>query len=411
MKHFSLILLVGLAGVAGAKDFSLGTMNRAAAEEAVQYLKFLGYAGAEFKDANGNGVYDDGEIVLRDYQGDGLKEELWKALDKYSNSIGDYKAKGHVKGLKTFFTVVQNPKKGGMNLLNPATGDLVFSSWFEELGYPSAVEGRVFVQVKSGSSVAWVDAKEGGKYKGGYYQKISRIRKFDDGYYYVATNTQGQQNVIKLPKGKPVSDVWQSSVIADYTAGDGNVYLLSNGNWFDADKERPVGLGPLTDVKGIYFSGTQGAVWGKTSAGEWGNIDVKKGRPLGKGLQSDSVGPLQTVNGEPAFKACQKEGCNLIKAKGGEEIFSKLYAGLGNTVFHFEGRDLIQAKDKLGRYTYVDIQREEPLTGAQWFQELEDPETTEGIFRFAATTTGGEKLWIEVTPEGLTSRKPYKAGD
>jgi hypothetical protein len=409
MKRISLTLLAGLAGVAGAKDFSLAVMTRAASEEAVQFLKFQGYAGAEFKDANANGVYDEGEITLRDYQGDVLKEELYKALDRYSNSLKEYKVKGHVRGAKSFYVVIQNSK--GMNLLNPVKGEVVFDTWFEDIGFPTAVDGRVFVQARSGGNRAWIDVAEGGKYKGQYNAKIGKIRHFSDGYFYMATNAQGQQNVMKLPKGKPVSDVWQTSAISDYTAGDGYVYFLTGGSWFDADKGRPVGLGPLSEVKGLFFSGDQGALWGKTAGGEWGNVDVRKGKPLGKGLQADSVGPLQTVNNEPAFKSCQKEGCNLIKAKGGEDILSKLYEGLGNKVFHFEGRDLIQAKDKLGRYTYVDIQKEEPLTGAQWFQSLEDPETTDGIFRFVATTTGGEKLWIEVTPEGLTSRKPYKAGD
>ena len=408
MKRISLFLLAALAATAGAKDFSLAPMSRAASEEAVQFLKFLGYAGAEYKDGNANGVYDEGEIVLRDYQGDVLKEELWKALDKYSNSLGQYKVKGHVRGAKKFYIVVASDK--GMNLLEPVKGDLVFSSWFEDIGFPMAVEGRVFVQAKSQGSRAWIDVSEGGKYKGQYFQKIGKIRKFGSDYYYLATNASGQQNVVKLPKGKPVSESWQAS-ISDYTAGDGYVYMLAGGAWIDADKGRPVSTGALTEVKGLYFSGDVGALWGKTSDGQWGNIEVRKGRAMGKGLQADSVGPLQTVNNEPAFKSCQKEGCNLVKAKGGEEILSKLYEGLGNKVFHFEGRDLIQAKDKLGRYTYVDIQKEEPLTGAQWFQSLEDPETTDGIFRFVATTTGGEKLWIEVTPEGLTSRKPYKAGD
>lgn len=409
MKRISLSLLAALAATAGAKDFSLAPMSRAASEEAVQFLKFLGYAGAEYKDGNANGSYDEGEIVLRDYQGEALKEELWKALDKYSGSLKDFKVKGHVRGAKKFNVVIQSSK--GMNLLDPVKGEVVFDSWFEDIGYPMAVEGRVFVQAKSQGSRAWIDVSEGGKYKGQYFAKIGKIRKFSDGYMYLATNAQGQQNVVKLPKGKPVSDAWQSSVITDYTAGDGYVYMLSNGTWIDADKGRPVSTGALSEVKGLFFSGDLGALWGKTSDGQWGNVEVRKGRALGKGLQSDSLGPLQTVNGEPAFKACQKEGCNLVKAKGGDEILSKLFDGLGNKVFHFEGRDLIQAKDKLGRYTYVDIQREEPLTGAQWFQNLEEPETTEGIFRFAATTTGGEKLWIEVTPEGLTSRKPYKAGD
>ena len=409
MKRISLTLLAVMAVAAGAKDFSLGPMSRAASEEAVQFLTFLGYAGAEFKDANGNGVYDDGEIVLRDYQGDALKEELWKALEKYSNSLKDYKVKGHVRGAKKFYVVVENAK--GMNLLDPVKGDLVFDSWFEDIGYPMAVEGHIFVQAKSQGSRAWIDVGEGGKYKGQYFAKIARIRKFSDGFMYLATNAQGQQNIIKLPKGKPVSDDWQNSPITDYTAGDGYVYMYSNGTWIDADKGRPVSVGPLTEVKGLYFSGDLGALWGRTADGQWGNIEVRKGKVLGKGLQADTVGPLQTVNDEPAFKSCQTDGCNLIKAKGGDDILSKTFDGLGDKVYHFEGRDLIQAKDKLGRYTYVDIQREEPLTGAQWFQSLEEPETTDGLFRFVATTTGGEKLWIEVTPEGLTSRKPYKAGD
>lgn len=408
MKRISLALLFALAATAGAKDFSLAPMSRAASEEAVQFLKFLGYAGAEYKDGNANGSYDEGEIVLRDYQGDALKEELWKALDKYSNSLKGFTVKGHVRGAKKFYVVIKTEK--GMNLLDPVKGDVVFSSWFEDIGFPMAVEGRIFVQAKSAGSRAWVDVAEGGKYKGEYFAKIGRIRKFSDGFMYLATNASGQQNVVKLPKGKPASETWLPA-ISDFTAGDGYVYMLANGTWIDAAKGRPVSTGALSEVKGLYFSGDMGALWGKTADGQWGNIEVRKGKALGKGLQSEAIGPLQTVNNEPAFKSCQKEGCNLIKAKTGDDVLSTLYADLGDKVFHFEGRDLIQAKDKLGRYTYVDIQREEPLTGAQWFQSLEDPETTEGLFKFAATTSGGEKLWIEVTPEGLTSRKPYKAGD
>lgn len=404
--------LVALAAAAlgsaplGAAELRLPQASAAAANVGVGYLKTLGYQGAMYSDGNRNNLFDRGEITLRDYQGGKADTVLYKELNNFFEGTEGLNVEGSLAFGNRMFVVVSNAK--GRNVLEPKSGDLVFGTWFGGIGKPTAeIDGRFFATATDATGKAWIDLSAGGKYKGEYYKDAGPVRKSGDGFFYVATGATGQQNVVSLPEGEPVGKSWAPKVV-DLAADGRKVYMRivegRDSTWVQAKSGKPVRVDEMTQTHGLYFVDGLGALWGRNARGEWGNVDIKSGKPLGKGWQEKPVGPLQSIEGRPVFKACAGRGCNYIEAKSGEDMLQKNYPDLSDFIWHFGNRDFAQAKDALGRYTYLDIQREEPLV-QEWYTSLGEPSTQGGLFSFTATLPSGRNLVVEVTPEGLVSRK------
>ena len=383
---------------------------RANAEQGMAYLRTLGYQGVAFSDNNGDGLCQMNEVLLKDFKDGARDTVLWKELRKLYSGLEGLTVNGTLKyGTTKMFVLVRSPK--GVNAVEPSSGDLVFGSWFQDLSDPMDLEGRYYAQAKGTSGKAWVDLSAGGKYKGEFYSSIDSIRSNGRDAYYVASNSSGQKNGVELPSGRPVSKVWYSQ-IKDIAANSGDFYLLASSNgssaqWIDY-KGRPVPTGSLSEVKGIYFADGQGALWGKNSAGEWGNVSLK-GKVLGKGFQASPVGPIQTLANGAAFKSCTPQGCTYVDAKSGNDLLSKRFTDLGDRVWHFEGRDVLLAKDALGRWTYVYADGGEPLTGS-WYTQVTSPSTANALFIFVGTKPSGQVLRTIVTPEGNKEEKSVGGG-
>ncbi len=405
MKNRVRIALVAAALPAAAfAGLGVPAVPRATAEAGMAYLRTLGYQGVAFSDNNGDGLCQMDELLLRDYKDGARDSALWKELRKLYSGVEKFGVQGTLKyGSSKLFVLVRSDK--GINAVEPKTGDLVFGSWFQDLSDPIEAEGRYFAQAKGPGGKAWVDLTAGGKYKGEFFSSIDSIRAGEKNSYYVCTNASGQKNAVELPSGKLVSKTWYGR-IEDVAADGGSVYLLASSSgtaqWLDA-KGRPVPLGDLKEVKGLYFAEGMGALWGKNSSGEWGNVSLK-GKVLGKGFQTSPVGPLQTVAKGAAFKSCNPQGCTYVDAKSGEDLLSKRFGDLGDRVWHFEGRDILLAKVALGRWSYVYADAGEPLTGS-WYTQVGPPSTANALFIFVGTKPSGQTLRTIVTPEGNVEEK------
>lgn len=381
---------------------------RANAEQGMAYLRTLGYQGVAFSDNNGDGLCQMNEVMLKDFKDGARDTVLWKELRKLYSGLEGLSVSGTLKyGSTRMFVLVRSDK--GVNAVDPKSGDLVFGSWFQDLSEPTELEGRYYAKAKGQGGVAWVDLSAGGKYKGEFYTSIDSIHSNGKDAYYVASNVSGMKNGVELPGGKPVSKVWYGQV-KDVAANNGAFYLLASASgtpqWLDG-KGRQVPSGNLTEIKGLYFADGIGALWGKNGAGEWGNVSLK-GKVLGKGFQSSPVGPLQMVANGAAFKSCTPQGCTYVDAKSGDDLLSKRFADLGDRVWHFEGRDVLLAKDALGRWTYVYADGGEPLTGS-WYTQVTPPSTANALFIFVGTKPSGQTLRTIVTPEGNKEEKSVGA--
>lgn len=402
-------LVAAALPVAASAGLGVPAVPRANAEQGMAYLRTLGYQGVAFSDNNGDGLCQMDELLLKDFKGGARDTVLWKELRKLYDGLEGLTVQGSLKyGTTKMFVVVRSDK--GLNAVEPKSGDLVFGSWFQDLSEPAEIEGRYYAQAKSASGKAWVDLSAGGKYKGEYFYSIDSIRAGEKGAYYVGSNASGQKNVAALPSGKLVSKSWYGKIL-DVAADDGDVYVLGSSSgetpqWLD-HKGRPVPSGELKEIKGLYFADGLGALWGKNSSGEWGNVSLK-GKVLGKGFQSSPVGPLQKIANGAAFKSCTPQGCTYVDAKSGDDLLSKRFADLGDRVWHFEGRDVLLAKDALGRWTYVYADGGEPLTGS-WYTQVTNPSTANALFIFVGTKPSGQTLRTIVTPEGNKEEKPVGA--
>lgn len=386
------------------------SVPRANAEQGMAYLRTLGYQGVAFSDNNGDGLCQMSEVYLKDFKDGARDTVLWKELRKLYDGLEKFTVNGTLKyGTTKMFVIVRSDK--GVNVVEPKSGDLVFGTWFQDLSEPSEVEGRFYAQAKAQGGKAWVDLSTGGKYKGEFYSSIDSIRSNGSDAYYIASNASGQKNGIQLPSGKPVSKSWFSQV-KDVAANKGDFYILasmsgSSPQWLDS-KGRTVSTGNLSEVKGIHFADGLGALWGRNSSGEWGNVSLK-GKVLGKGFQSSPVGPLQLVFDGAAFKSCSPQGCTYVDAKSGEDLLSKRFNDLGDRVWHFEGRDVLLAKDALGRWSYVYADGCEPLTGS-WYSQVTAPTVANALFKFTGTKPSGQVLFTIVTPEGNKEEKTVGGG-
>ena len=395
--------------VAAMAALGVPDVPRANAEQGMAYLRTLGYQGVAFSDNNGDGLCQMSEVTLKDFKDGARDTVLWKELRKLYSGLKGLSVASTLKyGTAKMYVVVRSDK--GVNVVDPKSGDLVFGTWFQDLSETEELEGRYYAKAKGQGGVAWVDLSAGGKYKGEFYSSIDSIRSNGSDAYYIATNSAGMKNGIELPSGKPVSKTWYGQV-KDIAANKGDFYLLASASgspqWLDA-KGRAVPTGDLSEVKGIYFADGQGALWGKNKSGEWGNVSLK-GKVLGKGFQSSPVGPLQVVANGAAFKSCVPQGCTYVDAKSGDDLLSKRFADLGDRVWHFEGRDVLLAKDALGRWTYVYADGGEPLTGS-WYSQVTPPSTANALFIFVGTKPSGQVLRTIVTPEGNKEEKPVGGG-
>jgi hypothetical protein len=157
---------------------------------------------------------------------------------------------------------------------------------------------------------------------------------------------------------------------------------------------------------GLSFAKGIGGLRGKNDKGEWANVSLK-GKPLGQGFQVGKVGPVEVLGGEPAFKSCGQQ-CTFVSAKKGEDLLPRGFADVGERVWHFEGRDVILAKDNQGRWSYLFAESGEPLTGS-WYTRVDEPSTANALFTFVATKISGQSVYLIVTPEGNTEEKPASA--
>lgn len=398
-------LVAAVFPVAAMAGLGVPAVPRANAEQGMAYLRTLGYQGVAFSDNNGDGLCQMDELLLKDFEGGARDTVLWKELRKLYDGLEGLTVQGTLKyGASKMFVLVRSDK--GVNAVEPASGDLVFGTWFQDLSEPTEAEGRFYAQAKSASGKAWVDLSAGGKYKGEYFASVDSILAGEKDAYYVGTNSSGQKNVAALPSGKLVSKTWYAKIL-NVAADDGDVYVLASTGrdapqWLDK-KSRPIPAGSLAEIKGLHFAAGIGALWGKNSAGEWGNVSLK-GKVLGKGFQSSPVGPLQTLANGAAFKSCTPQGCTFVDAKSGEDLLSKRFPDLGDRVWHFEGRDVLLAKDALGRWTYVYADGAEPLTGS-WYTQVGPPSTANALFIFVGTKPSGQTLRTIVTPEGNKEEK------
>lgn len=402
-------LAATLFPLAAMAALGVPAVPRANAEQGMAYLRTLGYQGVAFSDNNGDGLCQMSEVTLKDFKDGARDTVLWKELRKLYSGLEGLSVTNTLKyGAAKMYVVVRSDK--GINVVEPKSGDLVFGTWFQDLSEPVELEGRYYAKAKGQGGIAWVDLSAGGKYKGEFYSSLDSIRSNGSDAYYVATNSAGMKNGIELPSGKPVSKTWYGQV-KDVAANKGDFYLLASASgspqWLDA-KGRAVPTGDLTEVKGIYFADGVGALWGKNKSGEWGNVSLK-GKVLGKGFQSSPVGPLQVVANGAAFKSCTPQGCTYVDAKSGEDLLSKRFTDLGDRVWHFEGRDVLLAKDALGRWTYVYADGGEPLTGS-WYTQVTSPSTANALFVFVGTKPSGQVLRTIVTPEGNKEEKPVGGG-
>lgn len=401
------LVAVALPAVAMA-GLGVPAVPRANAEQGMAYLRTLGYQGVAFSDNNGDGLCQMNEVMLKDFKDGARDTVLWKELRKLYSGLAKYSVNGTLKYQTTMYVVVRSDK--GVNAVEPKSGNLVFGTWFQDLSNPVELEGRFYAQAKGPNGKAWVDLSAGGKYKGEFYSSLDSIQSNGADAYYIATNSAGMKNGIELPSGKPVSKSWYNQV-KDVAANKGDFYVLastgSSPQWLDK-KGRAVPTGNLSEVKGLYFADGMGALWGKNGAGEWGNVSLK-GKTLGKGFQASPVGPLQLLANGPAFKSCSPQGCTYVDAKSGDDLLSKRFPDLGDRVWHFEGRDVLLAKDALGRWTYIYADGCEPLTGS-WYTQVTTPTTANALFKFTGTKPSGQVLFTIVTPEGNKEEKTVGGG-
>jgi len=409
IKCARIALVAAVFPAASFAALGVPAVPRANAEQGMAYLRTLGYQGVAFTDKNGDGLCQMDEVTLKDYKDGARDTVLWKELHKLYSGLEKLSIQGSLKFVSgKMFVVVRNDK--GINVVEPKSGDLVFGTWFQDLSEPTEIDGRFYAQAKGPGGKAWVDLSNGGKYKGEFFSSIDSIRSTEKNAYYVGSNSSNQKNVVELPSGKLVSKSWYSKIL-DISSDDGDVYMLASTSgetpqWVDY-KGRPVPSGELKEVKGLYFADGLGALWGKNSAGEWGNVSLK-GRVLGKGFQASPVGPLQKIANGAAFKSCVAQGCTYVDAKSGNDLLSKRFPDLGDRVWHFEGRDVLLAKDALGRWSYVYADASEPLTGS-WYTQVSPPSIANALFTFVGTKPSGQTLRTIVTPEGNKEEKPTGA--
>ncbi|MCB9497288.1 MAG: hypothetical protein H6686_10435 [Fibrobacteria bacterium] len=401
-------MLLAAAALPAASFAGLGVpaVPRAQAEQGMAYLRTLGYQGVAFTDKNGDGLCQMDELTLKDFQDGARDTVLWKELRNLYKGLENLSVQGTLRfGDAHMYVLVRSDK--GINAVEPKSGDLVFKTWFQDLSDPVEVDGRHYAVAKGQGGKAWVDLTSGGKYKGEFFNALDSIQAFEKSVVYVCTNGSGQKNVVRLPAGKPVGKTWYSR-IDDVSASGGDVYMLAGTagtvQWVDR-KGRSIQAGLLTEIKGLYFADGLGALWGKNAAGEWGNVSLK-GKVLGKGFQRSPVGPLQRIADGAAFKSCTSNSCTFVDAKSGDDILPKTFSDLGDKVWHFEGRDVLLAKDALGRWSYVYGDAGDPLTGS-WYTSIQPPTIANALFSFVGTKPSGQSLKTIVTPEGNIQEKPF----
>lgn len=401
-------LSAALPALAGAASLGVPDVPRATAEQGMAWLRILGYQGVEFNDANGDGMCQMSELTMRDYQDGARDTVLWKEVRKLYDGLDGLTAIGNLRLGNRMWVLAQGSK--GVNAVRPSDGGLVFSTWFASLSKPVLVDGHPFALASSSGGKAWVDLREGG-YKGQWFASVDSVFASGETFYYVGTDASGRQNAVSLPKGKLVSKVWYAKVqaVAD---DDGDGYLLASATagddpaWLDP-KGRPVSRGELVTVRGMSFAKGVGGLRGTNARGEWAQLDLK-GRPLGKGWQTGEVGSMQVLDGRAAFRSCAGT-CTFVEAKSGDDLLPRAFPGLGDKVWHFEGRDIIVARDNLGRSTYLDALLGEPLSSS-WYTEVGEPDISERLFRFDAVKINGQRVRMIVTPEGRAEEQAPGAG-